>query len=483
MQGTVDLFGASTLMPNAALATLMALTPDDVSVEYVLCDENVGPPADTRLRCDLAAITGSTLHASRIKELCQDFASRGVPVALGGAYASLCPEECEGLADHLFVGEAEHTWPAFLRQWCRDRAEPRYVQQTFVELSDSPAPDWSLIQSDDYLQLCVQTSRGCPNRCDFCDVIQYVGRRYRTKSVDQIMTEVENAQALGARTVFFSDDNFLGNEAFTRTLLERLVEWNSAREHPLSFATQITMQVADDDQLLRLFADARFSVLFLGMESVRRESLEEVHKRQNLSRDPVERIRRISRHGIVPFVGLVVGFDHDDEQVFGELEQFIEQTRTPVAGISLLNAPRHTPLYERLKAEGRLVGRDFSGEWQLHTNVIPKLMTREQLVDGYWGLFRRLYEPERFEARLLDWLDQIEYRSQRYTRRKQDLKQLLKLFSVLGYCLFAAPRSVRSMFLRNIYRGARQRPHLLGRIVTLLAQYRHFHDFVYGARG
>jgi radical SAM superfamily enzyme YgiQ (UPF0313 family) len=476
LQGTVDLFGATTLMPNSALATLMALTPEGVDVEYMLCDENVSA-VDLEVECDLVAVTGSTLHVARIRELCGAFAARSVPVALGGTYASLCPEECDGLADHLFVGEAEYTWPAFLREWTAGEARPRYVQEEHVAMADSPPPDWSLLDVDDYLNLSVQTSRGCPNRCDFCDVIQYVGRRYRTKSVEQILAEVQNAHALGARAVFFSDDNFMGNKAFTRELLGALVEWNTSLAHPVSFSTQITVQVADDPALLRLFADARFSVLFVGLETTRRESLEEVHKGQNSSRDPVERIRDISRYGIVPFVGLIVGFDGDDAAVFDELDRFIEESRAPVAGISMLNAPRHTPLYERLEREGRLAGEDFSGEWQLSTNIIPKQMTVEELEEGYWRLFRGIYEPARFEARMRDWLEGVEYFTEAYTRRKQDWSRLLKIGSVLRYCV-TAPSAVRGMFLRTIFWGIRRRPRLVGRIFTLLGEYRHFRDFV-----
>lgn len=477
MKGTAELLGARALMPNAALATLMALTPEDVSVEYMLCDENAAK-LDFDTPCDLVGVTGSTLHAPRLREICGEFSSRGIPVALGGTFASICTDQCQGLANHLFVGEAEYTWPRFLREWLAGNAAATYVQNEHVELAHSPPPDWSLIRPAEFVNLCVQTSRGCPNSCDFCDVIQYVGRRFRTKSIDQIMTEVGNAHKLGARSVFFSDDNFLGDRAFTRRLLQRLEKWNSSLAHPLSFSTQCTLQVADDDELLKLFADARFSVLFLGVETVRRESLAEVHKLHNLNRDPVERIRRISHFGLVPFVGLIVGFDHDDSGVFKELEEFIEETAAPIAGISLLNAPRRTPLYERLKAENRLVGDDFSGEWQLHTNIIPKQMTLEELTEGYWDLFARIFDPERFEARLGRWLSQVEYFPPTSPRRKRDYGQLLRIWSVLRYCLLKADPPVRSMFFRKIRWGIANNPRHLRRIFTLLTQYRHFYDFV-----
>ena len=121
-------------------------------------------------------------------------------------------------------------------------AQPRpvYKQDAFIDLEDSPAPDWSLIESKDYLSIPVQTTRGCPNRCDFCDVIQYLGRKPRVKPIRQVLDEIEAAHALGANAGILSDDNFLGNKAFTRRLLPELVEWNRAQPRPLQFSTQIT---------------------------------------------------------------------------------------------------------------------------------------------------------------------------------------------------------------------------------------------------
>jgi hypothetical protein len=194
----------------------------------------------------------------------------------------------------------------------------------------------------------------------------------------------------------------------------------------------------------------------------------------------VERVRRVSRFGIVPFLGLMVGFDHDDVGVFDELEHFIEEARAPIAGISLLNAPFHTPLYRRLAAEGRLLPEDFSGEWQLHTNVIPKLMTTEELLEGYGRLMRRIYEPDRFESRLIDWLKLVDYTQRAYPAARPEISALRHVFSVMRYSLGRAPTPVRDMFLRRIWAGFRRQPVHVARIFTLLGQYRHFYDFAHG---
>ena len=477
LQGLADLFGAKTLMPNAALATLVALTPKGVNVEYILCDENVAP-IDWNIDCDLAAITGATLHAKRIGQLCERFRKRGVSIALGGTFATINADQCKNLADHLFVGEAEHTWPLFLKELSKGKARDIYCQEEHIDLSFSPAPDWSMISARDYVNIPIQTSRGCPNRCDFCDVLQFMGQKVRTKPIDQVLVELKNAHAIGGESIFISDDNFIGNKKYTIDLLNAIIDWNSKLTRPLSFSTQISVQVADDDDLLKLFADARFSVLFLGVETVREQSLAEVQKSHNVKKDIRQRIRNVSRYGIVPFIGLIVGFDHDDPQVFEELYEFLDETDSPIAGVSLLNAPKNTPLYKRLQKEDRLVGEDFSGEWQLATNIIPINMASEDLLDNYWHLFQRIYDPVSFEKRLWNWLEQVEYFTEVYTQKKNGLHQLRNLRRMLTHFIFHEDPVVRSLFFGNLIRTMKLNAKLLKKAFTMWAQFRHFHDFV-----
>jgi radical SAM superfamily enzyme YgiQ (UPF0313 family) len=477
MQGTVELLGAKTLMPNAALATLMALTPPDLDIEYVLCDENVSS-LDWKMPCDLVAVTGSTLHARRIRDICLGFRKQGRFVALGGAYASINCDQCTGLADYHFIGEAEYTWPVFLRAWLQGTAKAVYRQETYVDLKDSPAPDWSLIHVGDYVNIPVQTSRGCPHNCEFCDVIQYVGRKPRTKSVEQVIKEVSRARIAGARTVFFSDDNFLAYKPFTEKLLTALIQWNITQPVPLSFSTQITVEVADDEKLLKACADARFSVLFLGVETIRRESLIEAKKMHNLQKDLAGRIQKISKYGIMPFLGMMVGFDHDDKTVFEEINQFISQTHSPIAGISLLNAPRHTPLYQRLQQDRRLIGDDFTGEWQLSTNIIPKQMSRDDLFDGYCQLFKKIYDPDAFYERFAGWLCRVDYFCDLYTKKNFDPNQLLNGMRLLFYFLVLAKPAERGLFVKSMRKTWEINPRLLRRTFTFLAQYHHFSEFV-----
>jgi hypothetical protein len=219
-------------------------------------------------------------------------------------------------------------------------------------------------------------------------------------------------------------------------------------------------------------------VLFLGVETVREESLKEVNKLHNLNRDIRERIKRISAYGIVPFLGLIVGFDHDDLSVFDELYDLIDGTASPIAGISLLNAPRNTPLFKRLEKEGRLVGDDFSGEWQFHTNIIPKQMDRELLLEKYRELYKRIYNPASFNRRINQWLCQVNYFTDLYHNRRGDVRQIVNVIKIIIFLLFKADPALRSVFLKNIKETWKMNHLLMRRAFTLLAQYRHFYDFM-----
>lgn len=480
MQGTLDVIGGNrSLMPNAGLLTLVALTPDDLDIEYIFRDENIGN-INWNESCDLVAVTGYTLHAERITEICNKFRSRGVPVALGGAFATLNYERVKGLADYLFIGEAELTWPAFLNEWIEGKAAPVYKQDSYIDIKISPPPDLSLIQAKNYVYFPVQTSRGCPNNCDFCDVIRLVGRKYRIKPVENVMEEVKNAHACGAETVFFSDDNFFVKREYTLKLLKELIKWNTKQPIPLSFSTQVTVQVGSDDEILKLLADARFSVLFIGLETINKECLEEVNKGQMSRHNPFEVIPAISKYGILPFLGMIVGFDHDDTLVFSQYEKFLDATSTPIASITLLNAPENTALYDRMKAENRLI-EEFNGYWHLSTNVVPKNMSLEELKAKHLALSMSLFKPENFEKRLLGWVNNVQYFTDLYSTRKKNFFRIFRIVNILKHFIFKVPPDVRDSFFRIIWQTWAINPKLISRVISVMSQYWHFYDFVHKA--
>jgi radical SAM superfamily enzyme YgiQ (UPF0313 family) len=475
MKSSVKAMGAKTQMPNIALATLAALTPDDVDIEYHYCDENVAP-VKFRRNYDLVAITGYRLHGDRIREISSRFRSMGIPVALGGPFATLFPEMAREMADYLFLGEAEYTWPRFLREWTGGEANDLYEQKEFVDMKDSPVPDWSLVREKDYLYYCVQTSRGCPHNCDFCDIHRLLGRRYRTKTIEQVVAELKNAHRAGAETVFFSEDNFFVNRNYTIELLNAIIEWNTSLERPLSFSTQATIAVGKDEEILKLLADARFSVVFLGVETVRKKCLDEINKGHLFKYNPYESVSAISRYGILPFIGLIVGFDNDDLNTFDELHDFLRVTASPIASISILNAPENTALHERIKKQGRLI-EEYKGIWHFSTNIEPVAMTMEELLTNHQKLFRELYDPENFEERTMQWITNISYISDLYINSKFNFSKLQKFFFIMKFYLFHEPKSVRQMFFRILKKTWKLNPRLIRRAITVFSQYCHFYDF------
>lgn len=476
MRGALDIVGKrQTLMQNTALLTLIALTPRDLDVEYIFCDENI-THIHWDIECDLVGITGYTLQSERMGEISDRFRKRGIPVAIGGIYATIQPECVEKISDYLFIGEAEYTWPQFLRDWVQGIAKAVYRQESFVDIKDTPDPDLSHICSKDYHYFSLQTSRGCPNRCDFCDVIHVSGRKYRSKTIDQIMLSVKNAQAWGAKTIFFSDDNFVVNRKFTTELLEEIIKWNKTLARPVSFATQATVMIGEDDEIVKLLADARFSVIFLGLESINKDCLEEVNKGQMARYDPFQVIPRISSYGIMPFIGMIVGFDNDTPDVFKEIEDFLNVTSSPFASISILNAPNGTPLYERMLKDGRLV-EDFQGFWHLTSNIIPKQMTSKEIYYGQKALFKKLYEPQYFEQRMIGWLKNVRYLTDMYSTRKKNIFRIVMITKIFHHFTFRVPPPVRNMFW-NILKAAWDiNPRLISKAVPALLQYWHYYDF------
>jgi radical SAM superfamily enzyme YgiQ (UPF0313 family) len=481
MQGALNIVDKhKTLMQNTALLTLIALTPKDLEVEYIYCDENI-TPIDWDQDCDLVGITGFTLQFERMSQVSARFREKGRPVAVGGIHATINPEKAETICDHLFIGEAEYTWPQFLRDWFQGQAKRVYEQKTFVDIKDSPPPDLSYIKAENYHYFSLQTSRGCPNNCEFCDVVRVTGRKYRNKSIDQIMFEAKKARAFGAETIFFSDDNFVVNRKFTMALLQEIISWNRTLDRPLSFSTQATIMIGADEEIVKLLADARFSVIFLGLETINKDCLEEVNKGQMAQYDPFQVIPRISRYGIMPFIGMIVGFDHDSPAVFEEIEDFFVKTASPFVSISILNAPNHTPLYERMKREGRLVD-DFQGVWHQTTNIIPKQLTPHQLDFGQKQLFKKLYEPEHFEGRMIGWLRNVQYFPDLYSMRKKNLFRTVLIMKVLFHFTFRVPSSVRIMFWNILRESWRINPRLISRAVSHLVQYWHYYDFTHNKK-
>ncbi|WP_342731263.1 radical SAM protein [Bradyrhizobium sp. B117] len=469
LDGSLPVLGKPCVLPNLALPTIAALTPQPHTVELV--DENV-EAVDFRVDADLIGITGFIVHKERMFELIAGFKAEGKRVAVGGSYATLCPEDFEGKVDVLFAGEAEETWPRFLEDFSRGDLKPIYRAPQLPDIASRPIPRFDLLRTKRYRTMLMQFARGCPFECEFCDIIVMYGRKPRTKSVTSAMAEVDALYRLGASSVFLVDDNFIGNRARAKDFLRALAEWQQERGYPITFQTEASINLARDDELLGLMRAAHFRSVFIGIESPRKVSLKETRKVQNAREDMVVAVHKIQSFGIEVQAGMIVGFDADDPSIFEEHFRFLEEARIPISMTGLLNALPKTPLYERLEREGRLLGTT-TGDQFVFTNIMPAGMTRLELYRGYRELLEDLYNHKLFRRRALKLIRHIGGGGARFSLRDVDV-----FFRYLWYCILGADKSRAALSISLLAAALIYKPSRLGVAVSLAIWHVHLHDFV-----
>src|SRR5690349_4406395 len=277
-------------MPPLGLAILAALTPREFDVEIV--DENV-EPIDFDADCDLVALSAMAIQETRLFEIADAFRNRGRLVCMGGPICNVLPERCRPHCDVLFEGEGEHTWPAFLAAWATGTHLDHYVQAEMIDMRDSPPPRIELLKLDRYRVGCVQTTRGCPFTCEFCDIIVTYGRKVRSKPIEQVILELERWAARGVDFVTFADDNLVGDRAYCRRMLAAVGDCNRRRAVPLSLYAEMSVDAVRDPQLLELCRRANITEMFLGLETPRKAGLRETRKMQNVATDLVASVKTI----------------------------------------------------------------------------------------------------------------------------------------------------------------------------------------------
>jgi radical SAM superfamily enzyme YgiQ (UPF0313 family) len=388
----------STTCPPLGLATLAALCPPDWDVRII--DENVeAVPPDPE--ADIIGVCGMGVQFQRQRELLAQFRSRGYFTVAGGSYASLCNEKYAPLADTVVAGEAEYIWKEFCVDFLCGQPKPLYHETGTVALTDSPTPRFDLLQLDRYSNVTLQYSRGCPFRCEFCDIIVMFGRKPRVKSHEQIGRELDALRAAGMRSVFFVDDNLIGNVPQAKSLLRYLADYQKRHDYAFSFGTEASLNLAQNRELLELFRKANFGWVFIGIESTDPASLKETLKTQNLAEDTLTSVRRIYAHDIDVLAGFIIGFDNDTQQTFDHQYQFITDAGIQSAMIGILTAMPRTPLYERLQKEGRIDNAEDSAEnTRGRTNVVPKNMTLDAMTAGYRALYARLLTDDEIARRI-----------------------------------------------------------------------------------
>lgn len=395
---TKDIGGFKAVMPPLGLATVAALTPERYDVSIV--DENI-EPIDFDVEADLIVLSAMAIQEHRLFEVADLFRAKGRMVCMGGPICNILPERCRPHCDVLFEGEGEYTWKAFLDEWDRGEHKTSYVQSEKVDLADTPAPRVDLLKAKAYRVGCIQTTRGCPFNCEFCDIIVTYGRRVRSKPIDHVIREIQAWADAGVDFITLADDNLVGDRKYAKRMLEAVGRWNRARRYPVSLYVEMSIDCVRDTELLETMRKANVTEAFIGIESPRRSSLKEIKKYQNVAADLIRDIKTIQGYGMVTVAGMIVGFDNDDATIFDDHFEFLQEAGIAIAMLGILQAIPRTPLYERIEKANRLRSAVQGNNTLSFTNIEPLRMSYDELIDGYRRLFQRIYTWEALADRWL----------------------------------------------------------------------------------
>ena len=366
-------------IPHLGLLTIAGLTDDSFDIKYIN-DHNDEIDFDEHF--DLIGLTGMTRQVTRAYQIADEFRRKNVPVVMGGIHATILPKEVKEHVDSVVVGEGEISWPRLLNDFKKGKLEPFYVQESndLIDLKKSVIPRYDIIDPNKYEMFPVQTTRGCPHDCDFCSAPKLFGSVYRHKTVDQVINEVmavKKATIYDKPFVFFSDDNMFANKKFSKTLLKELIPLN------IHYWTQCDITVGSDEKLLELMRESGCKFIVIGFENLLEENLGEVSawKRRQLA-NYADNIKRIRSYGIEILGTFIIGMDHDTENYFSKMRDFIVENDlwffphilTPYEG---------TKLRKRLEKEDRLLDKDWSHYDNASITFKPKMMTEEELQRGF----------------------------------------------------------------------------------------------------
>lgn len=389
--------------PPLGLLTVASMLPSIWEVRLV--DMNVERLKDKDLAwADYVFISAMSIQSKSVDMILAKCRTAGVQTVAGGPLFTEWHDRYTHI-DHLVLKEAELTLPAFLRDL--ESGSPRHIYTTeeWADLKTTPIPRWNLINIRKYASMNIQYSRGCPFNCEFCDIVSLYGHTPRLKGADQVIAELQALYDTGWRgNTFFVDDNFIGNKQVLKTdILPAVIGWMKARSYPFMFCTEASVNLSDDDELIRLMVEAGFNMVFVGIESPNEASLSECGKHQNKNRNLISCIKKLHHAGLQVQGGFIVGFDSDPESIFKTLVDFIQESGVVTAMVGLLSAMRGTRLYRRLLGEGRITDKATGDNTDFTMNFIPR-MDYDTLLDGYRSIITDIYSPRNYYARVRQFL-------------------------------------------------------------------------------
>jgi radical SAM superfamily enzyme YgiQ (UPF0313 family) len=410
------------------LAMLAALTPPEIEISIV--DEAI-EQTNFDEQVDLVGVSCTSAVVPRAYEIAAEYRKRGIKVALGGTHPTLIPHEAIKHADSVCIGEAEGSWGEMLADFRSGKLKRFYHNDGYCSLEGLPIPRRDLFEAEHYLPIDgIQTSRGCPFACDFCAVTAIFGHRYRFRPIRDVLAEIDT---LKRKYVFFYDDNIVGNPGYSKELFRALIPYNKR------WIGQAPTTVIKDPELLKLMAKSGCKGLFVGFESLSEENLRQSLKKHNDPKQYKEVVRKLHDQGIVISGAFVFGLDNDDRTVFERTLEFAMDVELDIAQFNWLTPYPGTPIYDRLKAENRLI----ETEWWLTGSGLgtetgeavvyhPKMMSADELKEGSrWvrrnfystsSILRRFFGKSRLSLNRLSLFDLLLYGKLNWGYRRQYAK-------------------------------------------------------------
>jgi len=450
-------------LPPLGLMTVAAMLPPEW--EKKLVDLNTDTLQDKDIKwADYVFISAMIVQKSSVPAIINRCKALETKIVAGGPLFTTGCEEF-GLEfgfddiDHLVLSEAENIMPQLVQDLENGSAKHIYQAEEFPDIAKTPIPLWSLIDMRKYHLMCLQYSRGCPFDCEFCDIPVINGHKPRTKGKNQILGELDALYREGWRgIIFFVDDNFIGNRKKLKSeTLPAIVEWMQRRKHPFSLITEVSINLADDKELMRLMTDAGFDTVFVGIETPYEESLKECNKAANKNRDLLSSVKTLQNYGFQVQGGFIVGFDSDPPSIFRRQINFIQQSGIMTAMVGLLNAPPETRLYKRLKAENRILPAGSGDNTDGTINFIPK-MPYEALIRGYSQILNKIYAPKPYYERIKTFLGEFQLQSRRKGHpHPRQLIALIKSMWILGV-MEKGRRQYWQLFVSTLFRTPRVFP-------------------------
>jgi radical SAM superfamily enzyme YgiQ (UPF0313 family) len=395
--------GVRAFMPPQGLLLIAAYLPEQWPVRFV--DENIRAASCEDFEwADAVLVSGMHIQRQQMNDICRRAHVFGLPVAIGGPSVSACPENYPSF-DYLHVGELGDATNELIARIARDPSRPnrQVVLKTAERLpmTDFPVPAYELAEMSKYFLGSIQYSSGCPYQCEFCDIPGLYGRNPRIKSPEQIVAELDKLRDCGmTSTVYFVDDNFIGNRKAALELLPHLVEWQKRNGYVTRLACEATLNIAKRPEILEKMREAYFITVFCGIETPDPDALKAMHKDHNMMVPILEGVRTINSYGIEVVSGIIMGLDTDKPETSRALMQFVEQSRIALLAINLLQALPKTPLWDRLARENRLI-HDEDRE----SNVDFRL-PYDEVVNAWRQCMKLVFEPESVFAR---YRYQVEY--------------------------------------------------------------------------